>query len=307
MGRRELILDELGLQPQWVRREVLAQIAAEPVAQAEVVNAVPSAPPVEAALPARAEPAIETAPARAHTPQIEVDTPPTRTTPGQAVLAQTAAPARPRAAEADVAANDPTLARRAADIAQMDWETLQASVASCTACSLCKSRNRTVFGVGNAEADWLVVGEAPGADEDRQGEPFVGQAGNLLDSMLASVDRSRSENVYILNTLKCRPPQNRNPTPEELSLCAPYLHRQVELIKPKVVFAVGRFAVQSLLGREASIASLRGRLHDYRGLPVVVSYHPAYLLRNMPDKLKAWQDLLLTRNTLAARQQQTDA
>jgi DNA polymerase len=127
----------------------------------------------------------------------------------------------------------------------------------------------------------------------------VGQAGKLLDAMLESVERSRQQNVYILNTLKCRPPQNRNPNPEELALCAPYLHRQIALIQPKVIFAVGRFAVQALLGKEASIASLRGRRHDYRGIPVVVSYHPAYLLRNMPDKIKAWQDLLLTRRILA--------
>ncbi|HEY9101571.1 uracil-DNA glycosylase [Chitinimonas sp.] len=299
-ARRELILEELGLQPQWVRRSVLNELAAANEAAAPAV------------VPAVAEPVAE-----AHRSAVPVADTPTpvaqesaaqpasqrRPSPAQAALMHADAPAQrsDTAAPANVE-QDPELRRRAASIAQLDWEALQGSVAACTACGLCKSRNRTVFGVGNPEADWLVVGEAPGADEDRQGEPFVGQAGKLLDSMLDAVGRKRQENVFILNTLKCRPPQNRNPTPEELALCAPYLHRQVELIKPKVIFAVGRFAVQTLLGREASIASLRGRLHDYRGIPVVVSYHPAYLLRNLPDKIKAWQDLLLARDTLAGRQ-----
>lgn len=301
-ARRELILDELGLQPQWVRRSILSELTAANEAATQEAAATPAAtePQRMAQTPVAAIEAPSTT-LQQDTPQGGANR---RPSPAQAALMHTEAPAN-RNGTATTAADteqDPELRRRALSIAQLDWEALQASVAGCTACGLCKSRNRTVFGVGNPQADWLVIGEAPGADEDRQGEPFVGQAGKLLDSMLDAVGRTRQDNVYILNTLKCRPPQNRNPTPEELALCAPYLHRQVELIKPKVIFAVGRFAVQTLLGREASIASLRGRLHDYRGIPVVVSYHPAYLLRNLPDKIKAWQDLVLARTTLASRQ-----
>jgi len=189
---------------------------------------------------------------------------------------------------------------RAARILGMDWAELKAAVKSCQACGLRKTCTQTVFGVGDEEADWLLVGEAPGAEEDARGEPFVGQAGRLLDSMLAAVDLKRGENVYICNVLKCRPPGNRNPEPFEVAQCAPHLLRQLELIKPKLILAMGRFAVQALLGTEASIASLRGRLHRYQGVPLIVTYHPAYLLRNLPDKAKAWEDLCFARRTVAA-------
>ncbi|MBI3068634.1 MAG: uracil-DNA glycosylase [Betaproteobacteria bacterium] len=180
--------------------------------------------------------------------------------------------------------------RRAA-IARMDWRELKAAVASCTACPLHKGRTKTVFGVGDEQADWLFVGEGPGADEDRQGEPFVGQAGKLLDNMLAAIGLKRGENVYIANVIKCRPPGNRNPEPFEAGQCEPYLHRQIDLIRPRLIVALGKVAVQNLLARDASIASLRGRLHQYRDIPLIVTYHPAYLLRNLPDKAKAWVDL----------------
>jgi uracil-DNA glycosylase family 4 len=180
--------------------------------------------------------------------------------------------------------------RRAA-IMRMDWGQLKNAVASCTACPLHAKRNRTVFGVGDESADWLFVGEGPGAEEDAQGEPFVGQAGRLLDNMLAAIGLKRGANVYIANVVKCRPPGNRNPEPQEAAACEPYLHRQIELIKPRLIVALGRVAAVNLLAREASIASLRGRLHEYRGIPLVVTYHPAYLLRNLPDKAKAWADL----------------
>ncbi len=186
-------------------------------------------------------------------------------------------------------------------VAQMDWEALQTQVAACTACGLCKSRTQTVFGVGSRQAPWLVVGEAPGAEEDARGEPFVGQAGKLLDNMLAAVHRSRggegANAVYIANVLKCRPPGNRNPEPDEVVACAPYLERQIELLQPRVILIMGRFAAQALLGTDASIASLRGRIHTVqageRSIPAVVTYHPAYLLRNLADKAKSWQDLQL--------------
>jgi uracil-DNA glycosylase family 4 len=181
----------------------------------------------------------------------------------------------------------------------MDWPALKAAVSSCTACGLRAGCTQTVFGVGDEKAEWLLVGEAPGAEEDKLGEPFVGQAGRLLDSMLAAIDLQRGRNVYIANVLKCRPPGNRNPEPAEVAKCAPYLARQIELIKPKLILAMGRFAVQTLLGTEATIASLRGSVHRVHGVPLIVTYHPAYLLRNLPDKAKAWADLVFARQTLA--------
>ncbi len=176
-------------------------------------------------------------------------------------------------------------------VAGMDWPALKAGVAACTACALHAQRNKTVFGVGDEQADWLFVGEGPGADEDAQGEPFVGQAGKLLDNMLAAINLKRGANVYIANIVKCRPPGNRNPQPEEAQACAPYLQRQIELIQPKLIVALGKVAAVNLLGRDASIASLRGQMHAYRGIPLIVTYHPAYLLRTLSDKAKAWEDL----------------
>ena len=188
---------------------------------------------------------------------------------------------------------------RAARILRMDWQELKAAVAGCQACALHKTRTKTVFGVGDERAEWLLVGEAPGAEEDARGEPFVGQAGRLLDNMLAAVGLKRGENVYIANVLKCRPPGNRNPEPFEVAQCEPHLLRQLELIKPKLILAMGSVAVQSLLDTDSSIASLRGRVHRYRGVPLIVTYHPAYLLRNLPDKAKAWEDLCFARRTIA--------
>jgi DNA polymerase len=156
-----------------------------------------------------------------------------------------------------------------------------------------------VFGVGDENADWMLIGEAPGAEEDRLGDPFVGQAGKLLDNMLAALDLARGRKVYIANVLKCRPPGNRNPEPDEVAKCSPHLLRQIELVKPKLILAMGRFAAQTLLASDASIASLRGKVYRYAGVPLIVTYHPAYLLRNLPDKSKAWADLVFARNTMA--------
>jgi DNA polymerase len=178
------------------------------------------------------------------------------------------------------------------------WIPLKAAVSGCTRCGLHQTRTQTVFGVGDENADWMLIGEAPGAEEDRLGEPFVGQAGKLLDNMLAAIGLSRSENVYIANVLKCRPPGNRNPAPEEVEKCTPHLLQQIELIKPKLILAMGRFAAQTLLGSDASIASLRGRVHRYAGVPLIVTYHPAYLLRTLEDKAKAWEDLVFARKTM---------
>jgi len=181
----------------------------------------------------------------------------------------------------------------------MDWQGLKAAVKGCTACGLRAGCSQTVFGVGDESAQWMLIGEAPGAEEDKLGEPFVGQAGKLLDSMLAAIGLQRGRNVYIANVLKCRPPGNRNPEPGEVAQCAPHLSRQIELIQPKLILAMGRFAVQTLLDTDATIASLRGTVHRYHGVPLVVTYHPAYLLRNLPDKAKAWADLVFARKTVA--------
>ncbi|MDO9636324.1 MAG: uracil-DNA glycosylase [Thiobacillus sp.] len=179
------------------------------------------------------------------------------------------------------------------------WDTLTDAVAHCTACKLSATRTQGVLGVGDRNADWLIVGEAPGADEDAQGEPFVGQAGKLLDAMLASIDLARGNKVYITNVLKSRPPGNRNPESDEIAACMPYLLAQIELIRPKVIVALGRFAAQTLLQTDEAIARLRGRVHQYQGVPLIVTYHPAYLLRNLPDKARAWEDLCLARRTYA--------
>ncbi|MFN3751692.1 MAG: uracil-DNA glycosylase family protein [Thiobacillus sp.] len=177
------------------------------------------------------------------------------------------------------------------------WEQLADAVAHCTQCKLHSTRTQGVLGVGDRNADWLIVGEAPGADEDAQGEPFVGQAGRLLDAMLAAIGLARGENVYIANVLKSRPPGNRNPEPDEIAACLPYLLAQIELIRPRLIVALGRFAAQTLLQTDETIGRLRGRVHQYQGVPLIVTYHPAYLLRNLPDKARAWEDLCLARRT----------
>ena len=182
--------------------------------------------------------------------------------------------------------------------AALDWPALRAAVAGCTACKLCEGRRQTVFGVGNERAHWMVVGEAPGEQEDQRGEPFVGKSGQLLDNMLRAIGLTRGEaapalQVYIANTVKCRPPGNRNPEPDELATCEPFLIRQVQLVQPKIILAMGRFAVRSLLRSTEPIGRLRGRVHHYQGVPLIVTYHPAYLLRNPEDKAKAWDDLCL--------------
>jgi len=186
-------------------------------------------------------------------------------------------------------------------IATLDWPAMREAVAVCTACGLCGHRTQTVFGTGNTRARWMIVGEAPGEQEDLRGEPFVGKSGQLLDNMLRAVQLTREEDtptrqVYIANTLKCRPPANRNPEPAELSQCEPFLIRQIELVRPRIIVAMGRFAVQALLRSSEPIGRLRGRVHRYHGVALVVTYHPAYLLRNPQDKARAWDDLCLARD-----------
>lgn len=234
------------------------------------------------------------------------DAPPSPPRGGEAAEPAAAAPVARAVAGAVTPVHEPApLVAQAlpADIAALDWDVLEQAVAACQACGLCQSRKNTVFGVGDRRARWLVVGEAPGEHEDLQGEPFVGQAGQLLDNMLKAIGLERAANgdqgVFIANVLKCRPPANRNPQPEEVAKCEPYLRRQVELLQPRIILALGRFAAQSLLQATVPdvaalpLGKLRGQVHQYQGVPVIVSYHPAYLLRTPQDKAKAWADLCL--------------
>jgi DNA polymerase len=226
--------------------------------------------------------------------------PPVRAAALQEVRA--AAPEAPDALEA---------AAPSCDAAQSDaaiWQALRAEVSTCTRCELCRTRTQTVFGVGDTRAELLVIGEAPGADEDRLGEPFVGRAGQLLNSMLRAMGTAR-ERVYIANILKCRPPANRDPRPDEVASCLPYLQRQVELLRPTLILAVGRIAAQNLLATDTPIGRLRGRLHGFGAsrLPLIVTYHPAYLLRSPTEKRKAWSDLKFVRAELSRLRPQQNA
>ena len=218
--------------------------------------------------------------------------------PGGAAVAEVApvsVAVRPAPVAGPAAAAVDALPQRA-PVPGAGWSELREAVAACRACGLCDSRRQTVFGVGHEHARLMVVGEAPGEQEDLRGEPFVGPAGQLLDSMLAAIGLTRQDDtperqVFIANTLKCRPPGNRNPQPEELAACEPFLQQQIALVQPRAILAMGRFAVQALLRSTEPVGRLRGRLHSYQGVPLVVTYHPAYLLRNLPDKARAWEDL----------------
>ena len=222
-------------------------------------------------------------------------------------VADTAVREAPFALPAELGAPPPAMAvLTESPVASMGWAQLRDAVRGCMACGLCQSRQQTVFGVGHERAHWMIVGEAPGEQEDRQGEPFVGAAGRLLDRMLLALGLTRqdggdaAQQVYIANTLKCRPPGNRNPTPQELAQCLPFLERQVMLVQPRLILAMGRFAVQALLGSQEPIGRLRGRVHTWQGRPLVVTYHPAYLLRQPSEKARAWDDLCLACDTLDA-------
>jgi len=286
--------------PPAVAAAVVAEAATEAAVAERVVEAPEAAPVAPAAAPVTSERPLAPAPVRT--------APPPRSGGRETTIAVAAA--------VQDSVVDPALAERAAAIATLAWGPLQDTVAACTACRLCESRRQTVFGVGHARADWMIVGEAPGEQEDLQGEPFVGQAGQLLDQMLRAVGQSRragsgpgreddqagdpARRVFIANTLKCRPPRNRNPEPDEMARCEPFLKRQVALVQPKLILLMGRFAVKQLLKSDEAIGKLRGRVHRYEGIPVIVTYHPAYLLRNMPDKAKAWEDLCLAKATADA-------
>ncbi len=201
----------------------------------------------------------------------------------------------------------PPLAAPDADgAATLGWPELRQSIADCSACGLCRERRQAVPGVGDENADWLFIGEGPGSEEDAQGEPFVGQAGKLLDAMLAAIDLERGRNVYIANAVKCRPPGNRTPEADEMAACWPWLKRQIALIRPKLIVLLGRAAMQAVLHEERALGASRGKTFEYRDgelvVPVIVTYHPAYLLRNLPDKAKAWEDLCFARRLMREQQ-----
>jgi len=270
VSRREQILAEMGFAPLWHLRGV--EHAAEPEAVVPVaasVEAPRTAPPVP----------VAQAVSRVAQTVLEAVRPPVEA-PAQRAVAQ------------------------GSGLTHMGWDELDQAVKDCRACGLCKARKQTVFGVGDREADWLFVGEGPGAEEDERGEPFVGQAGKLLDAMLAAISLQRGQDVYIANSVKCRPPGNRTPEASEIAACHPYLERQIELIKPRLIVALGRPAAQTLLNAEIKISSARGRVFDRHGIPVVVTYHPAYLLRNLEDKHKAWEDLCFAVDQMQALKKQ---
>ncbi|WP_439891352.1 uracil-DNA glycosylase [Ralstonia sp. 25C] len=263
MNRRSRMLEALGVSTEWTLR------GAEPAAL-ETVEVAVAEPPVAVEVEAAA--AVVAA---------------------EPVIAQV---------EALVAeAPSDTAIPRAQRIAAFDWAELEAAVSNCTSCKLCERRTNTVFGVGDRQAEWMLIGEAPGENEDKQGEPFVGQAGKLLDSMLRAVGLSREKGVFIANVLKCRPPGNRDPEPDEAAMCDPYLKRQIALVKPRIIVVLGRIAAQNLLQTQTPVSKLRGKVHEVEGVPVVVTYHPAYLLRTLTDKARAWEDLCLARKVYAER------
>jgi DNA polymerase len=296
MALSESALETLGLSPMWVRRGVdsnaaEATVAAEaPVAQADENDAPREA--VAAAADASAPDAAAAIAAREPDDAFDPFAGYDASDPERSRVA-----VEPdEALDAAFGAAEPVRPAEPA-VQTLDWDALAARVAGCERCRLCENRTQTVFGVGDRNADWMLIGEAPGENEDKLGEPFVGQAGKLLDSMLRAVSLARGENVYIANVVKCRPPGNRNPEPDEVARCEPYLQRQVALVKPKLIIALGRVAAQNLLKTDASISTLRGRVHRYEDVPVIVTYHPAYLLRSLPDKAKAWADLCLAFDT----------
>ncbi len=289
--RRLAMLREMGVQHFWPMDEVGPDVAAVPVPQ-------PAVGPVS--VQPMAEALLAGAPVGVRTPSVSA-------TPPAVAPSASASPATRAGSRSPVAATAPAvpvvLGPRPAGVESMDWAALRDAVAGCQACTLCQTRKQTVFGVGHPRASWMLVGEAPGEQEDRQGEPFVGRAGQLLDRMLHAVGLSRADappeqQVFIANVIKCRPPGNRNPLPEEVAQCEPFLQRQVQLVQPRLILAMGRFAVQALLKSTEPIGRLRGRVHDYQGVPLVVTYHPAYLLRNPADKALAWDDLCLAQEVI---------
>ncbi|HRP26337.1 uracil-DNA glycosylase [Thauera sp.] len=306
--RRDAVLREMGLGPVWRLRaraeahdEAEADAAAGqppgpvPILEVDATRVPEAVTPV--ARPAAATPFDDAPLASRHetlTQPTAADRPPPHT--------RQATPTRHGPAPESVSGSSLAGAvdgDRAARIARLDWDALEADMRDCQACRLCQRRRQVVPGVGDREASLMLVGEGPGAEEDQRGEPFVGQAGRLLDNMLAAIGLRRGEDVYIANAVKCRPPHNRTPERGEMAACLPYLDRQIALVQPRLLLALGRPAAQALLDREVAISAARGKRFERNGIPVIVTYHPAYLLRNPQDKAKAWEDLCFARRCLA--------
>lgn len=275
MNRDEAILRELNLYPLWVRRAM----------PAAPVESEPAAVPPEVAVSVVVNDAVLEVASNHTVAAVGRDSSRQSNEENQQAVGMNPDPPN----RSDAIAITP---------ARLDWTQLKQSVAECQQCKLRAGCHQTVLGVGDEQADWLFVGEGPGADEDAQGEPFVGQAGKLLDNMLMAIKLKRGKHVYIANVVKCRPPDNRTPSTEEVAHCLPYLHNQIALIRPKLIVALGKTAATALLGKDATLASLRGTLHDYQGIPLIVTYHPAYLLRSPNEKAKAWQDLCFAVQTM---------
>lgn len=287
------------LQRFWLREIGMERLWLRPTPAAERPAPQPQVPVSKPVLPAEAPAAPASAPAPARPAAAEPAAPPATGRPGipASILNRSGPPPRPAPKMAEEAP-PPAPIPVAEAVRNASLDEMREQVVACEACGLCKGRRNAVFGHGGQPTRWLVVGEAPGEQEDRQGQPFVGRSGQLLDAMLSAVSMSRERDVFITNVIKCRPPGNRNPKPEEIAACSPYLMRQIALLKPQRILVLGRFAAQTLLGTDATIGSLRGRIHqlkteDGQQIPVVVSYHPAYLLRSPAEKARAWQDLKL--------------
>lgn len=287
------------LQRFWLREIGMERLWLRPTPAAERPAPQPQVPVSRPVLPAEAPAAPASAPAPARPAVAEPAAPPATGRPGipASILNRSGPPPRPAPKVAEEAP-PPAPIPVAEAVRNASLDEMREQVVACEACGLCKGRRNAVFGHGGQPTRWLVVGEAPGEQEDRQGQPFVGRSGQLLDAMLSAVSMSRERDVFITNVIKCRPPGNRNPKPEEIAACSPYLMRQIALLKPQRILVLGRFAAQTLLGTDATIGSLRGRIHqlkteDGQQIPVVVSYHPAYLLRSPAEKARAWQDLKL--------------
>lgn len=289
MLHRDAILREMGLAPIWRLRRAGAETDVVTTDRDDASTSATTPPPavVESVAPAAAR-APEAGNGREPGPGGVRRAAPRPIVP----VAREESPASPAPHEVT---HDPERVRR---IGSLDWTELEETIRACRACRLCEKRKQAVPGVGNRRAEWMFVGEGPGAEEDQRGEPFVGAAGHLLDAMLGAIGLERTKDVYIANAVKCRPPHNRTPQGDEIQTCGPFLARQIALVKPRVIVALGRPAALALIGQELAIGASRGKVFDVAGTSVVVTYHPAYLLRNPADKAKAWEDLCFARRVM---------
>lgn len=281
MNRTHFILQEMGLGPIWLSRN--------PTAEEEM----------QAVQPSSVEPPITEPPLASPKPFVEEETRHNN------ALSAVRVDEQPTISPSELVQNQPIPQAAITQQAHSSWEELHKMVQECTNCRLCQTRTQTVFGRGNPKAKWLFIGEAPGEQEDKQGYPFVGKAGQLLDNILYAAGLDREQDIYIANVVKCRPPGNRNPAGDEIVACQDYLLQQIKHINPTIIIALGRFAAQTLLNTEQSISRLRGKAHQYQGIPLIATFHPAYLLRNLSDKSKAWQDMVLARKIFTQQQTST--